>query len=209
MFHHIYSYSGIAPSAYLTNPSENSFRTFLTEQSFRQHLSRLDYASDDDQHDPEENIGDAYSLRSLRSPNGAISNKGNNNDHAIKGSGVAAASAGSPFHFANRASVSLRTPKHVFHSFGVCTVASVVPLPTGVTVGHRCGDQDGSSTILDSWFIGAFGRWWRAGAIEAWYRDLVARTKDEEGWSSGILGFKAQDKLSEYNGKATLPHYPV
>ena len=170
-------------------------------------MSRLDYACDEDLHDPEENIGDAYSLRSLRSPNGT--DKGNNKGHMTRGSRVAAAAASSPFHFANRASVSLRTPKHVFHSFGVCTIAAVVPLPTGFGVGHGCGDQNGSSTIVDSWFIGVFGKWWRAGAIEAWYRDLIAKTKDEEGWSSGILGFKAQDKCSEYNGKATLPHCPV
>ena len=31
-------------AAYLTNPSETSFRTFLTEQAFRHHLSRLDDA---------------------------------------------------------------------------------------------------------------------------------------------------------------------
>jgi len=54
--------------------------------------------------------------------------------------------------------------------------------------------------ILDSWFIGAFGRWWRGGVLEAWYRDVVRRSKDEEGWSSGILGFKALDKLGDYNG---------
>ena len=54
--------------------------------------------------------------------------------------------------------------------------------------------------ILDSWFIGAFGKWWRGGALEAWYRDVIHRAKDEEGWSSGILGFKAMDKFNDYNG---------
>ena len=54
--------------------------------------------------------------------------------------------------------------------------------------------------ILDSLFIGAFGKWWRGGTLEAWYRDVVHRSKDEEGWSSGILGFKALDKFSDYNG---------
>jgi hypothetical protein len=53
---------------------------------------------------------------------------------------------------------------------------------------------------LDSWFIGAFGKWWRGGVLEAWYRDVVHRSKDEEGWSSGILGFKALDKFSDYKG---------
>ncbi|KIM83287.1 hypothetical protein PILCRDRAFT_439222 [Piloderma croceum F 1598] len=185
--------------AYLTNPSENSFRTFLTEQSFRQHLSRLDYTNEDEHCDPED-ARDAYSLirkgRLYRKPctSTGNGNGNNNNDH--------------PFHFANRASVSLRTPKHVFHSFGVCTIAAVVPFPTGSGAGHGI-DQD-TSTILDSWFIGAFGRWWRGGVLEAWYRDVVHRAKDEEGWSSGILGFKALDKLGDYNGfpfsKTNLQH---
>ncbi|KAF7979094.1 hypothetical protein HWV62_43612 [Athelia sp. TMB] len=171
--------------AYLTNPTENSFRTFLTEQSFRQHLSRLDYTNDEEDRTITEDARDAYSLISRR--------------------GCAAPSAcdsptSTPFHFANRASVSLRTPKHVFHSFGVCTIAAVVPFPKGSAGAARHGsDQDGSM-ILDSWFIGAFGKWWRGGAIEAWYHDLVLRSKDEEGWSSGILGFKSLDKFSDYNG---------
>jgi hypothetical protein len=29
---------------------------------------------------------------------------------------------------------------------------------------------------------------------------VVHRSKDEEGWSSGILGFKALDKFSDYKG---------
>jgi len=173
--------------AYLTNPSENSFRTFLTEQSFRQHLSRLDYINEDEHCDPED-TRDAYSLirkaRLYRKSSTSTGN-GNGNDNQ-------------PFHFANRASVSLRTPKHVFHSFGVWTIAAVVPFPTDSGAGHGT-DQD-TSTILDSWFIGAFGRWWRGGILEAWYRDVVHRAKDEEGWSSGILGFKALDKLGDYNG---------
>lgn len=96
----------------------------------------------------------------------------------------------------------------MFHSFGVCTIAAVIPLPTA-GAGHGCSDHDGSSTILDSWFIGAFGKWWRAGVIEAWYRDLASRGKDEEGWSSGILGFKALDKFSEYNSELPSPLYAV
>jgi hypothetical protein len=59
--------------------------------------------------------------------------------------------------------------------------------------------RDGSM-ITDSWFIGAFGKWWRGGMIEAWYQDIVARSKDEESWTSGILTVKALDKYNEYNG---------
>ena len=54
--------------------------------------------------------------------------------------------------------------------------------------------------MTDSWYIGAFGKWWRGGVIEAWYQDIVARSKDEESWNSGILTMKALDKFGEYNG---------
>ena len=55
--------------------------------------------------------------------------------------------------------------------------------------------------ISDSWFIGFFGKWWRGGVIEAWYQDVVARSKDEESWSSGIIAAKALDKFNECNGE--------
>lgn len=59
--------------------------------------------------------------------------------------------------------------------------------------------------ISDSWYIGAFGRWWRGGVIEAWYQDVIARSKDEESWSSGILAMKNLDMLNDFNGE--LLHY--
>jgi hypothetical protein len=54
--------------------------------------------------------------------------------------------------------------------------------------------------ISDSWYVGAFGRWWRGGVIDAWYQDIIARSTDEEGWTSGILSMKNLDLLNEYNG---------
>jgi len=54
--------------------------------------------------------------------------------------------------------------------------------------------------ISDSWYIGAFGKWWRGGVLETWYQDVIARSKDEESWSSGILGMKSLDMLHDYNG---------
>ncbi|KAJ7925232.1 hypothetical protein B0H13DRAFT_1975595 [Mycena leptocephala] len=144
--------------AYLTNPSENSFRAYLTEQSFRRLISR----------------------RGLPPSSSTVPF-----DH------------GSPFHFANRASVSLRTPKHVFHSFGIFTVAAIIPARADRTRPRR--DRD-STIVTDSWFIGAFGKWYRGGVLDAWYQDVVARSSDEESWTSGILGMKALDKLNEYDG---------
>jgi hypothetical protein len=163
--------------AYLTNPSENSFRAYLTEQSFRHHLSRLDDTSDDQ--DTRDKVGSSQ-RRGLPPSSSTVPF-----DH------------GSPFHFANRASVSLRTPKHVFHSFGIFTVAAIIPARADRTRPRR--DRD-STIVTDSWFIGAFGKWYRGGVLDAWYQDVVARSSDEESWTSGILGMKALDKLNEYDG---------
>lgn len=159
-------------AAYLTNPSETSFRTYLTEQSFRHHLSRLDDSIDDDQdqHEKTRTVSSLY-------PRGHTLPINNH----------------SPFHFANRASVSLRTPKHVFHTFGIFTVAAIIPL---ARVDRPNGDD--VSVISDSWFIGAFGKWWRGGVLETWYQDVIARSGDSESWSSGILGMKSLDMCGEY-----------
>jgi hypothetical protein len=170
----------ILSSAYLTNPSENSFRAYLTEQSFRQHLSRLDDSNEEDHRTTRD--FHPHHPPSRHNPN----NTGDNS---------------SPFHFADRASISLRTPKHAFHSFGIFTIAAMIPLvKSDNTLGR--GAYRGGSMISDSWFIGAFGKWWRGGLIEAWYQDVVARSKDEESWSSGILTVKALDKFNECNGES-------
>lgn len=122
-----------------------------------------------------------------------------------------------PFHFANRASVSLRTPMHVLHSFGICTIATTrgAAVPAGgrrASIAHNHpphrSDLD-AFVSSDSWFIGAFGRWWRGGLVESWYYDTMIRSKDTQGWSSGILGFKALDKFHDYNGKSlAMTRYP-
>ncbi|KAJ7733736.1 hypothetical protein DFH07DRAFT_845275 [Mycena maculata] len=165
--------------AYLTNPSENSFRAYLTEQSFRHHLSRLDVNSDD------QDTRDKHSSSQRRGSPPSTSTVPFDHD--------------SPFHFANRASVSLRTPKHVFHSFGIFTVAAIIPARADRAACRSRRDRD-STIVTDSWFIGAFGKWYRGGVLDAWYQDVVARSNDEESWTSGILGMKAMDKLNEFDG---------
>ncbi|KAJ8516058.1 hypothetical protein ONZ45_g6608 [Pleurotus djamor] len=169
----------INPTAYLTNPTETSFRAYLTEQSFRLHLSHLDDYSDEKQQE-----GSDSNKLGRFSPTTDITHR----NHIA------------PFHFSKRAAVSLRTPKHVFHNFGVFTIAAMVPLDKGSRTpspGHHFRDRDTSSLVADSWYIGAFGRWWRGGIIEAWYRDLIARSSDEESWSSGILGMRSLDQFPE------------
>lgn len=173
--------------AYLTNPSEASFRAYLTEQSFKLHLSRLDDSAEQSSEDPQSN------------------------------SSTSALDSCAPFHFANRASVSLRTPKHVFHSLGVFTIAAVVPLSKSSTSdgsnGRSTVAQDETNrllpTVADSWFIGAFGKWWRGGTLETWYHDLVSPTKDQESWNSGVLAFKSPDKSKDCNGMSPHRRQPV
>ncbi|KAL4078413.1 hypothetical protein V8B97DRAFT_2074920 [Scleroderma yunnanense] len=169
--------------AYLTNPAEASFRTYLTELSFRQHLSHLDDLIDDSGTDIK------YTSAPSRSRGSAA--------------GISLDRTTLPFHFANRASVSLRTPKHVLHSFGICTIATT--RGAAATAGGHGGTtlngaEHGTPVSLDTWFIGAFGHWWRGGMVDSWCYDAIVRSKDAEGWSSGILGFKASDKFDEYNG---------
>ncbi|KAK2467768.1 hypothetical protein APHAL10511_000063 [Amanita phalloides] len=150
--------------AYLTNPSESSFRAYLTELSFRHHLSRLDRLDD--------GIGDSF--HDVSTPP-SLCDQPSSFTLTIDKPPL--------LHFATRASVSLRTPKHVFHSFGVFTVATMLPTA-------KSSDRNNSvfpSIITDSWYVGAFGKWWRGGIVEAWYKDVVARSKDEESWTSGIL----------------------
>jgi hypothetical protein len=168
-------------SAYLTNPSENSFRAYLTEQSFRHHLSRLDDTSDEQE---------------TRDKVGSSQRRGTPSSSTVP------FDHGSPFHFANRATVSLRTPKHVFHSFGIFTVAAIIP--ARADRGRSRRDRDSSTIVTDSWFIGAFGKWYRGGVLDAWYQDVVARSSDEESWTSGIMGMKALDKLNEYDGTSKI-----
>ena len=55
-------------------------------------------------------------------------------------------------------------------------------------------------TVANVWFIGAFGGWWRGGSLYSWWVDAVARSKDEEGVSSGVLNIKTLDNLNEYDG---------
>lgn len=180
--------------AYLTNPSETSFRAYLTEQSFRQHLSHLDDTTD------ESSDTDAqYSSRPV--------DRNTLTDRTPL-----------PFHFANRASVSLRTPKHIFHSIGICTIATtrgaagVSGRSSSTTSLHGNGNLSGvyhdGSVVSDSWFIGAFGHWWRGGLVDSWYHDAMIGSKDAEGWSSGILGFKALDKLNEFNSRPFAKSVP-
>ena len=185
--------------AYLSNPSEISFRSYLTEQSFRHHLSRLEDPADPD-HTDSENSKTNYRSSSAQpsSPSFGLLESGS-----------------SAFHFSNRAAIALRTPRHAFHSFGFFTIAAVIPnlkahppsRETGTVVSSNHNTPGTSDhdlfTLKEAWFVGAFGRWWRGGVVDpAWSPNPSPHSKgDEEGWSSGILSIKALDRLEDFNGK--------
>ncbi len=185
--------------AYLSNPSEISFRSYLTEQSFRHHLSRLDDPADPDPADSEN------SKTNYRSS----SNQSSSPSFGLLESGSSA------FHFSNRAAIALRTPRHALHSFGFFTIAAVIPnqkahspsreTSPAVSSSHNtAGTSDHDPVPLkETWFIGAFGRWWKGGVVDpAWSAHTTPHSKsDEEGWSSGILTIKALDRLEEFSGK--------
>ncbi|THH08304.1 hypothetical protein EW145_g2800 [Phellinidium pouzarii] len=183
--------------AYLTNPTETSFRAFLTEQAFRHHLSRLD---DVDAQDEIDSLSSASRLDIL--------SKRSSPKHRASDT-----YASPPLAFANRASVSLRTPKHIFRSLGILSIAAVVP-QTPLNRSSINGTQrtDGNATredkdeepsayaslISDSWFIGAFGMWFWAANLDGFWRvaGLVVNA-EADGTVSGILEIKALDRSNE------------
>ena len=185
--------------AYLTNPSETSFRSYLTEQSVRHHLSRLDDPADPDHEDSEGSKTNYHRSSSPQSPSSFGSLE----------------SGSSAFHFSNRAAIALRTPRHTFHSFGLFTIAAVVPnLKTHLTPRQSSSvvpsARDTTETsdhdffpFKEVWFVGAFGRWWRGGVVDsAWPPRPSSHSKgDEEGWSSGILNIKSLDQFEDFNGE--------
>ncbi|KAH9007967.1 hypothetical protein EDB83DRAFT_2459542 [Lactarius deliciosus] len=191
--------------AYLSNPSETSFRSYLTEQSFRHHLSRLDDPADFDSPDRDDSNRSSSSSQSS-STFGSLE------------------SGTSAFHFSNRAAVALRTPRHAFHSFGLFTIAAVIPshktlplsrdTPSAVSSARNStGTPDHDLFPLkETWFVGAFGKWWRGGVVDpVWPPRHPPQLKcSEGGWSSGILNIKALDRLEDYSGLPfpTTTHSP-
>lgn len=39
--------------------------------------------------------------------------------------------------------------------------------------------------------------------MDAWYQDIITRSIDEEGWSSGIVSIRNLNLLNEYNGMSS------
>ncbi|KAH7108245.1 hypothetical protein BKA62DRAFT_15491 [Auriculariales sp. MPI-PUGE-AT-0066] len=126
--------------AYHTNPTEASFRQWLTEQSFKRHLYRID----DDTHqddDPEHNIVGAFARARVSTSKTAPATTAAiiptvaghlSPAHTYGPLHKPALDADAPqsrrLHFHGHALIALRTPPHIFRSFGILTIAAVCPV---------------------------------------------------------------------------------
>lgn len=106
----------------MTNPSETSFRTFLTEQAFRRHLHKLS-----DSEGLEDETEDALGFNANKDktkryalPHHEVIKPGSQASVIKQGNGNTGTLR---FHFTHRLAVSLQTPTHVFRSYGLCTIA--------------------------------------------------------------------------------------
>ncbi|KIO30324.1 hypothetical protein M407DRAFT_155326 [Tulasnella calospora MUT 4182] len=153
-------------TAYLSNPTEASFRTFVTELAFRRHITKLSggqLSSDDS------TTGDV-------NPSSGLSPSRGGRRQADASSTPSSVTPNGPgFHFSNRANISLRTPAHVFRSFLFFTIVIVTPVSNSkasASDAHPGKDRSGgkpvssAATLEGSWYIGAFGQWWLAGTLE-------------------------------------------
>jgi hypothetical protein len=112
-------------TAYVTNPSESSFRTFLTEEAFRRHLRKLNAPEDED--DRLDYLDNPPTLTRVRDAKGKIYKLPRNRQFSQLPSITALPCSNQVkaprVHFTNRLAIALHTPAHVFRSYGLCTIA--------------------------------------------------------------------------------------
>ncbi|KAG8897023.1 hypothetical protein FRB99_008510 [Tulasnella sp. 403] len=133
--------------AYLTNPSEASFRAFVTELAFRHHLTKLSNSQE----------GGVFTS------NGANASPGPRHSSTSLSSSSPLSPAGPGFHFSNRANISLRTPAHRIRSFAFFTIVIITPVASPLA--H---DKYARATAVleGTWYFGALGHWWIGGMID-------------------------------------------
>lgn len=139
--------------AFTTKPSDESFRSYLTDLSIHDHLRRIQDHKDDVP-DAAAEIDDTSS-------------------HVLT--------------FANRISLSLRTPPYVRHDYALFSIV-MVPHPATASPTPR--------RARTSWFIGVFGKWWH-GAREWEDGDVNLQHDDKE---LGVLGMTADGEELEGSG---------
>lgn len=80
------------------------------------------------------------------------------------------------------------------------TIAAVLPSSASNRSRSKGSAEGCGFMVSESWFIGAFGKWWRGGPIQSWWIDTMANAKDAERCNSGVLDMKALDNLECYEG---------
>ncbi|KAG8850363.1 hypothetical protein FRB96_000427 [Tulasnella sp. 330] len=177
--------TGILLLAHITNPTEASFRTFLTELAFRRHLTKLN--------------GTLIELEEKTNLTGGAGGAGRNGlppEHPP----TATTTIGPVYHFAKGVQVMLRTPVNIVRSFAFFTIVIITPVSD---LTHIKEKNAPTPTVMEgTWYIGALGHWWVGGSVDLprftrhGKKELLGK---EEGagldLKAGLLGFLCLDHL--------------
>ncbi|WVQ84492.1 hypothetical protein IAT38_006644 [Cryptococcus sp. DSM 104549] len=204
--------------AVITKPNETSFRSHLTELSFRSTLADIRRSENDDAVLPDEHAH----LPSSNAP--SIPGSGADTPNLALPHTQPPSQTIAPFRFANRVAISLRTPTLLYRSFFVCAIAITSPLapPTFLADAAHLGKVKHASQQVRErhvvWF-GCLGRWSEVGLVPAsveWVWRVLTRGEREKGRKkaaldkAGVLDLRAvqpkEEPLSTPNGKASLGH---
>ncbi|KAG8997198.1 hypothetical protein FRB93_000484 [Tulasnella sp. JGI-2019a] len=177
--------TGILLLAHTTNPTEASFRTFLTELAFRRHLTKLN-GTLIDLEDKTHTIGEI----------GGPGRIGPCTEHAP----TTTTTIGPVYHFAKGVQVTLRTPVNIVRSFAFFTIVIITPVSDLTRVREKNAP---TPTVMEgTWYIGALGHWWVGGTVDLprftrhGKKELLGK---EEGagldLKAGLLGFLCLDNL--------------
>lgn len=160
-------------SAYSTSPTDASFRSYLTEVSLHRHLHQLRQESPTPSEDLTEEQVDGFTR---------TESEKTSSPHILT--------------FANRISVSLRTPRYERTDYGIfCTVT--VPCTPLLRAG--CAHHQ-SAPLTSTRYVGLFGKWWITGQVRTpkvkmQREGKVANGRGHDVW--GVMRMKAGDTAEE------------
>lgn len=174
----------ILSTAAITNPTEASFRSYLTEQSFRRHLA--DSRGSDDPCGP-----DDAQLPSSAPPT-------QNGKPADKSSLVEPPSV-APFRFANHVAISLRTPNLVHRSLLFFSLASTSPIGPPAYLSDPVGTGKGKKETVRGdrivLYFGFMSHWRLLGVVPSqseWiFRTLIRAVPSGEKKKKGAASERA------------------
>ena len=158
----------------MTNPTESSFRSYLTELSFRRHLADIHRpVIDDVSHAPGAQNGTV-----TEKANGELSN--GHNATATKHPSGSETPPIAPFRFANHVAISLRTPPLAYRSLLFFALAFTSPVCAPIFVSDS-GSKGKGCAVRDPVvvFLGLMGHWIYVGSLPARFQ-WIARLLLEE-----------------------------